>query len=82
MEDVSSGIETVSEVQPIYADLQFGYGYFTMDPIKFKSTSEMFFETSDTYYQISTYGITYDKPSMDLYGDRISKLQSSLKFFD
>lgn len=82
IDDVNEGIETVSEVQPIESDLTIGYGYFTLDQIKFLSTSEMFFETSGTYYHISTAGVTYDNPSIDLYSDRISKVQSSIKFFD
>ncbi len=43
MDDINSGIDIVSEVQPIYADFIFGYGYLTMDTNKSMSTSEMFF---------------------------------------
>ena len=82
IDDVNKGLEAVTEVQLIAADLTYEYGYSTIDSNSLTSTSNMFFQAGEKYYHIGLEGVTYDKSSVDLFADRIEKVQSSLKFFD
>ena len=56
IDDVNKGLEAVTEVQLIAADLTYGYGYSTIDSNSLTSTSNMFFQAGEKYYHIGLEG--------------------------
>lgn len=80
--ELEVGKTHVSEVIPLMADGEIGYAYFVTDPSKNNHLVKMLFNSGNTFYQIILEGIVYDNNKMNLFSDRLNKIQTSIKFFN